>query len=150
MTRKIAKYIKMQGGSLQSKGKQYLREVDMLRAFLDEPLKPRPDVLCNISKGEYVRRAALPDIALDVGENVSLAHALIVQVLWSSDPSCNFDIPEEYDERIARGPWAGDKFCITAEDTMPELAPGIGEWKDVSDEVVKFLRLWLYEYESEE
>lgn len=125
----------------------YRREVDMLQSLLFSPTKPSPEVLCNISKGEYVRRAALPDIALDLEDDVSLAHALIVQVFWSSDPSCDFDIPEEHHERILRGPWAGDRFCVTTRKNMPQLAPGVGRWRDVSDEVVGFLRLFLRKYE---
>ncbi|KAH9892844.1 hypothetical protein C8Q73DRAFT_75141 [Cubamyces lactineus] len=151
MTRKITKNTARRGGALQRKSERCLREVDMLCAFLSlhEQPRPIPDVLCNISKGEYVRRAALPDITFDHGGNVTLAHALIVQVLWSSDPTCNFDIPEKYVERIMRGPWAGDRFCVTARKNMPQLASGIGEWRDVSDEVVKFLSIFVRDFASE-
>ncbi|KAI0334946.1 hypothetical protein GY45DRAFT_966137 [Cubamyces sp. BRFM 1775] len=117
-------------------------EQDRLQAFVFKPIRPTPEVLCNLSKGEYVRHAALPDVP-DF-EDVSLAHALIVQVLWSTCPSCNTDIPEEYEGRVSRGHWAGDRFCVTTMETMPELAPGIGEWRDVSDDVAKYLRHFLH------
>ncbi|KAI0334947.1 hypothetical protein GY45DRAFT_1317390 [Cubamyces sp. BRFM 1775] len=136
--------IMQEGSSPQSRRKQYWREMRMLRAFVDHPTRPAPEVLCNVSKGEYVRHAALPDVSsYHFPDRVSLAHALIVQVCWSPDPSCNFALPEEGYDRVSRGPWAGDRFCVTAENTMPGLAPGIGEWRDVSDDVAKFLCLFF-------
>ena len=77
-------------------------------------------------------------------DNVTLGHALIVQLLWSSDPSCDFDIPEEYHERILQGPWAGDRFCIINLHGLPELKPHVErEWVDVTERVDALLRhLW--------
>ncbi|KAH9892846.1 hypothetical protein C8Q73DRAFT_699660 [Cubamyces lactineus] len=126
-----------------SSPKQCLWDADTLGAFVLDGTKPAPEVLCNVSKREFVRRDAL--LKISKFREVTLAHALIVQVLWSPDPSCNFRVAEEYHERISRGPWAGDRFCVTTLATMPEFAPDLGEWRDVSEEVVNFLD-HLYQY----
>ncbi|KAH9899409.1 hypothetical protein C8Q73DRAFT_787297 [Cubamyces lactineus] len=91
------------------------------------------EVLCNISKGEYVR-----DAGLTVPYRITLAHALVSQTCWSSQPSFAMCCSQEYEEKLMRGRWAGDKFCIVTEDTMPKLEDG--EWKDVTKEVDSLLR----------
>ncbi|KAI0334945.1 hypothetical protein GY45DRAFT_966156 [Cubamyces sp. BRFM 1775] len=134
----------MRGRSAPSRPspKQCLWDASTLKAFVLHRTKPAPEVLCNVSKREFVRRDALPKVP--TFREVTLAHALIVQVLWSPDPSCGFRVADEYDERISRGPWAGDRFCVTTMATMPELAPGMEGWRDVSEEVAGFLDHLLY------
>ncbi|KAI0655941.1 hypothetical protein C8Q70DRAFT_404860 [Cubamyces menziesii] len=126
----------------RSSAEQCLWDADTVGEFVLARTKPAPEVLCNVSKREFVRHDALPEVPKF--RNVTLAHALIVQVLWSPDPSCNFRVAEEYHERISHGPWAGDRFCVTTMATMSELSPGSEGWKDVSEEVVKFLDHLLY------
>ncbi|KAI0659582.1 hypothetical protein C8Q70DRAFT_1053930 [Cubamyces menziesii] len=136
------RFRRARSSSASAKG-QHWRDMGALEDLVSHCTHPEPEVLCNVSKGEYVRRAALP--AVPGFEMVSLAHALIVQVCWSPDPSCAFAIPAEYEERISRGRWAGDRFCVTSAETMPKLAPELGGWRDVSDDVARFLEVFLYE-----
>ncbi|OSC97975.1 hypothetical protein PYCCODRAFT_1525346 [Trametes coccinea BRFM310] len=91
------------------------------------------DVLCNISKGECVRSAAL-----NMPKAFTIGHALVSQVCWSTDPSCSMYIEPEFERKLVRGRWAGDRFCLVTEDTMPEL-PGGAEWRDVTAEVHELL-----------
>ncbi|CDO70349.1 hypothetical protein BN946_scf184755.g3 [Trametes cinnabarina] len=91
-----------------------------------------PEVVCNLTKGEYIRRDALKLVP----EQVTLAHALISQVCWSADYSCALPVAG-FEEKIERGPWAGDRFCITTVDRMPKL--DAGEWVDVSAAVDQML-----------
>ncbi|KAL7282739.1 hypothetical protein ACG7TL_004213 [Trametes sanguinea] len=83
------------------------------------------EVLCNLSKGVYVSRDSL-----DVSKDITLAHILISQICWSDDESCSLPT-YGFEERIRRGVWAGDRFCITTLDNLPKLESG--EWKDVSE-----------------
>lgn len=120
--------------------------------FLSEPKYPSPDqqILCNLSKGEYVRNQALQDSELTAeiddeyyyDENwssrlpmvsVELAHALLSRICWST-------YSDELD--IHRGPWAGDKLEVT---TMDKVTSDV-EWRDISEEVLDILReIWATE-----
>ncbi|KAI0690310.1 hypothetical protein BC835DRAFT_1365229 [Cytidiella melzeri] len=104
-----------------------------------------PWVLCNLSKGEYVRAEAIASLTGSEGNTpfiqhaVRLDHALLSQICWSSDGS----IAMENKDNLHRGPWAGDCFEVTS---MDELKATI-EWKDISDEVVETLdKTWSSEY----
>ena len=106
-------------------------------------------VLCNLSKGEYVRGepvakleeeadTTLDYLSLFTTRPPNLGHALFSRICWSSDDSTSL----VYAGGIHRGSWAGDRFEVT---TMARLRRGI-DWKDVSDEVVDFLRkVWKAE-----
>ncbi|KAI0722519.1 hypothetical protein C8Q76DRAFT_364518 [Earliella scabrosa] len=94
-------------------------------------------VLCNLSKGEYVR-----EDGLTVPSYANLAHALLARICWSSALLDDLECEGGFKERLAHGPWAGDRFCIT---TL-ELLPGIEEgraWQDVTQEVHELLsHIW--------
>ncbi|KAI9057650.1 hypothetical protein FKP32DRAFT_1607179 [Trametes sanguinea] len=109
------------------------------RRMIEELMKVTYDdgpgaVLCNLSKGEFVR-----EDALDLPKRISsLGHALVSQVCWTHDFWFALAVGEEFEEKLGRGRWAGDRFCIVTESTMPEL-PGRAEWKDVTREVHELL-----------
>lgn len=107
------------------------------------------EILCNLSKGEYVRNKALQELAAESDDedkrrwirklsSVDLEHALLSRICWSTDPS----ISMSYDKDLHRGPWAGDRLEVT---TMDKLTNDV-EWKDISGEVVDVLReIWTTE-----
>ncbi|KAI0658623.1 hypothetical protein C8Q70DRAFT_179143 [Cubamyces menziesii] len=85
--------------------------------YTPQPLPGGPEVLCNLQKREYVRKDGL-----SLPPCVTLAHALFVQTIWS--PSEDLGIKCEDDDirdRIKQGPWAGDSFCITTIETLPDI-----------------------------
>ncbi|KAI0338553.1 hypothetical protein BDW22DRAFT_1362588 [Trametopsis cervina] len=119
----------------------------------------QPWVLCNISKGVYVRADAISELAGENSNNtpfgyndhLQLDQALLSQISWSSDSSlsmCYGDEelqaykPEHANFKLHRGPWAGDRFEVT---TMDRMRKNI-EWKDVSAEIVALLEM-IYEAE---
>ena len=129
-----------------------------LRAF-DILIRPTyPDsteqVLCNLSKGEYVRAAALPVPVISEQEplygwisQVSLAHALLSRICWA--PRVYFSTPYAYTNEpdpIRRGVWAGDRFEVT---TMDRLKRDIS-WQDVGDEFAESLTAILTPSEAQE
>ncbi|KAI0774714.1 hypothetical protein BD413DRAFT_303354 [Trametes elegans] len=100
-------------------------------------------ILCNLSKRVYIRQDTL-----GVGSGrtkASLAHALVVQICWSTErdiAASRLRGPEGFAKKMARGPWAGDKVCITSMDRLASLSSG-REWEDVTSSVVPLLRgLW--------
>lgn len=94
-------------------------------------------VLCNISKGEYIREDTLT-VARDT--DATLAHALLARVSWSTRLSVTVDCSERAKEEVRHGPWAGDRFCVATMDTLPVLGRGIGPWADVTGAVDWLLR----------
>lgn len=115
--------------------------------FSPEYDSEQPWVLCNVSKGEYVRAEAVATLTGRehkgpfIEAPINLGHALLSRICWSSDPS----ISMSYDKDLHRGPWAGDRVAVTA---LDRLKFGI-EWKDVSKEVVDVLcDIWESEYGS--
>ncbi|PIL36441.1 hypothetical protein GSI_00130 [Ganoderma sinense ZZ0214-1] len=96
-----------------------------------------PRVLCNTSKGEYVREDALVGWDMEYWR-VTLAHALLARVCYSPDDSISMCCGEEYKDRLVKGPWAGDRFRIISEDEMPVLKGG-KRWRDVTGEVNELL-----------
>ena len=102
----------------------------------------RPAVLCNLSKSKYVREDQLTARRKNVEYTCTHAHALLSQICWSSCVSFGLECTEEYRERLARGPLAGDLFCITSLEGMPALGDG-REWADVTAEADQLLcHLW--------
>ena len=72
----------------------------------------------------------------------TLAHALVSWICWSSCASFGLGCAEGYRERLVRGPWAGDRFCITGLEGMQALVDG-REWVDVTAEADQLLcHLW--------
>ncbi|KIP02997.1 hypothetical protein PHLGIDRAFT_269125 [Phlebiopsis gigantea 11061_1 CR5-6] len=106
-----------------------------------------PTVLCNLSKGVYVRGDAVadlhkklalplarPGLALTVG--IAFDQVLLSQICWSSDSNCSMDCDMQ---RLTRGPWAGDEFEITWLDKMRDDIT----WSDVTDVVLAWVEeLW--------
>nr|VWP00511.1 Major facilitator superfamily multidrug transporter NAG4 (N-acetylglucosamine utilization protein 4) (Transmembrane protein 2) [Ganoderma boninense] len=77
-----------------------------------------PRVLCNTTKGEYVREDTL--VWWEVGYTIAMC--------------CD----EEHRARLVEGPWAGDRFRIVTVGEMPPLTGG-RKWKDVTREVNELL-----------
>lgn len=102
-------------------------------------------VLCNLSKAEYVREDRLSKMVRKIHgwvEEFGLMQALLSRICWSVDPSISMCCDKKYKERLTKGPWAGDRFCVVTLDTMPRLNVA-KEWKDVTAEVDKLLaHLW--------
>ena len=130
---------------------QGLLEVNMYDALYlySEPTYPKGvTVLCNLSKAEYVREDRLTVMEWERGGRwtcrFGLMNGLMARICWATDPSMSMCCGEEYEERLAKGPWAGDRFCITTVEEMPRLKIGAGkEWKDVTSEVDELLvHLW--------
>ena len=100
-------------------------------------------VLCNLSKGEYVRGDAVVELAdrtpgaKDLqGHVIQLGQVLLSQICWSTN--CEARMPCDED-RLCRCPWAGDRLEVIKADDMRS---GI-EWEDVSDEVLEWVQeLW--------
>ena len=97
-------------------------------------------VLCNLSKGEYVRNGAAIDFASKVqaaskfGAEVDLGLVLFSRICWSTDDSCAMG--RSISPRLAAGTWAGDRFEI-----VPQKRMGSGiEWKDVTEEALAWVR----------
>ncbi|KAI1795039.1 hypothetical protein LXA43DRAFT_61815 [Ganoderma leucocontextum] len=118
----------------------YSLDLDMIAALggLDY-YRPKPEylegpnVLCNMSKGEYVREDKL--VVWEMGwRRVTLAQALLSRICYSWDPSISMRCGEEYIDKLVKGPWAGDRFRITSADEMPPVK-GEKKWKDVTKEV---------------
>lgn len=118
-----------------------------LRA-MDKYPTTRSSVLANLSKREFVRGNAVDDLdkrrqpsELPMGwkhNGISLAQAMLSQICWSSDHSCALGTDCD---RLTRGPWAGDRFEITTHEVLMQNKDV--EWRDVSDEVCKWLeKLW--------
>ncbi|PIL37571.1 hypothetical protein GSI_01265 [Ganoderma sinense ZZ0214-1] len=130
----------------------YALELDMITAlgavdsFRPKPEYPYPaegpNVLCNMSKGEYVREDVL--LACETGfkwERIALVNALLSQICYSPDGGAAVGCEDKDDEeRLVRGPWAGDRFRITSAAEMPLLKlKGGKEWKDVTEELAMLL-----------
>ncbi|KAI0722523.1 hypothetical protein C8Q76DRAFT_364549 [Earliella scabrosa] len=109
---------------------QGLLELDMFNALYryTKPTYPAGvAVLCNLSKAEF-----------------GLINGLMARICWATDPSISLCCGKAYEERFVKGPWAGDRFCITTVKEMGRLKIGAGkEWKDVTEEVDELLvHLW--------
>ncbi|RPD74865.1 hypothetical protein L226DRAFT_486796 [Lentinus tigrinus ALCF2SS1-7] len=97
-------------------------------------------VLVNLDKKLYVRAAALAELAGAPEDEqpflptckMDLGHALLTRILWSSDQTVDMDNSID----IHRGPWAGDRFCITTLERCEKRFDIPGQWKDVSGEIL--------------
>ena len=105
------------------------------------------EVLCNLSKGEYVRADGLGPTSSDAddtegndggSQSPPLTRALVSQICWSDDQSVSMGLTREVAERLVRGPWIGDRFVITTLEDMPDKYRRI-DWKDVTERVAAFL-----------
>ncbi|KAH9899414.1 hypothetical protein C8Q73DRAFT_638999, partial [Cubamyces lactineus] len=96
------------------------------------------EVLCNVSKREYVRDLALYDP--EIPQCVTLAHALITLICWSrsADYALAYNIQAVRD--MKRGRWAGDRFRIETEDALADLKRQGEDWTDITEEVGVVLR----------
>ncbi|KAL1940046.1 hypothetical protein VTO73DRAFT_9381 [Trametes versicolor] len=94
-------------------------------------------VLCNISKGEYIREDTLT-VARDT--DATLAHALLARIAWSTQLSVTVQCSEWAKAEVKHGPWAGDRFCVATMDSLPVLGRGVGPWTDVTEAVDRLLR----------
>ena len=101
-------------------------------------------VLCNLSKGEYVKTCpmeALNERLLaehDISRGINPDHVLLSKICWSSDANCSMPICLETD-RMSRGPWAGDRIEVTTEDMMRHNI----DWQDVTEESFEWIeRVW--------
>ena len=92
-------------------------------------------VLCNLTKAEYVRANGITVPS----DSVGFLHALLSQICWSEIPEFAMDLDDETSQKLVHGPWAGDRFCITRLDELPELPKGLEEWLDVTEKVNAFL-----------
>ncbi|KAI0683678.1 hypothetical protein BC835DRAFT_1423076 [Cytidiella melzeri] len=101
-------------------------------------------VLCNISKGEFVRQTSIKDLPF----YADLGHAMLSRICWATDDSIGMAYGlEDNKNPLHRGSWAGDRFEVT---TMDRLRSNI-EWRDVSKEVADTLRdIYRSEYGSAE
>ncbi|OJT15480.1 hypothetical protein TRAPUB_7351 [Trametes pubescens] len=93
-------------------------------------------VLCNISKGEYIREDTLT-VARDTG--ATLAHALLARIAWSTQRSITVECAGWAKEELRHGSWAGDRVCVVTMDTLPALGREVGPWTDVTDAVDRLL-----------
>lgn len=109
--------------------------LDLLQVLAQFP-GARDQVLCNVSKGEYVRGDAVADLDdiiqqdATVSLSVSLGTVLWSMIRWDCR---NPEFPvSEVGKSFSHGPWAGDGFEIT---TLERLRGGIA-WKDVTGNVL--------------
>lgn len=101
---------------------------DAFKALLRPGLPAQKDrVLCNLSKGLYVREDAIPLFERD---QFHICQALLSRIIWSSGGT---DLSyKDAKDPIHRGKWAGDKFEVTTRD---RLRRGI-KWRDGSETIV--------------
>ncbi|KAH9899407.1 hypothetical protein C8Q73DRAFT_663128 [Cubamyces lactineus] len=125
------------------RGGAYSVDRNMLRALhgneqVSTTSRVDREVLCNVSKREYVRDVAIYDAKIPMC--VTLAHALIVLICWSpwADYALSYDLQAVRD--MKHGRWAGDRFRITTEDVLADLEDKGEEWTDVTEEAGVILR----------
>ncbi|KAI0329624.1 hypothetical protein GY45DRAFT_1361943 [Cubamyces sp. BRFM 1775] len=87
------------------------------------------EVLCNVSKHEYVKKNKLTAIP----GCVTLAHALITLICWSPCADYALYYKIEATDRMNRGRWAGDRFRIVSEEAFKELKTE--DWMDITKDV---------------
>lgn len=117
-----------------------------------ETPKLHEQVLCNISKGQYVRADAMPKRDSRYGRGaynndykIGLSQALLSQIMWSSSPRETSIVYRWIEsDPIWRGKWAGDRIEVT---TLDRLRPGI-KWRDVSKKTVDRLANLMLRAES--
>ncbi|KAI0684034.1 hypothetical protein BC835DRAFT_1422676 [Cytidiella melzeri] len=105
-------------------------------------------VLCNVSKGVYVRADVLRVLSgleskppMFHGHG-GLAEVLLFRITWSSDPSTGMAYGGGGEKELHRGAWAGDRVVIT---TMDGLREGV-EWEDESEEALSdMVQIWRWE-----
>ena len=126
-----------------------LQDRDMLLSSI-RICHPEPDVLRNLSKRQYVRRAALVKLRKTCPKNwefnrVDLGHIVASRFCWSSDPS----IATSYSGGLHRGVWAGDRFDIASADALEKKDEnGLQiQWTDVTEEVLEEMQcIWSSEF----
>ncbi|EKM50175.1 uncharacterized protein PHACADRAFT_178792 [Phanerochaete carnosa HHB-10118-sp] len=102
-------------------------------------------MLCNLSKGEYVRNDACMELNKIDGDDkteteVDLGLNLFSCSCRSTDNSCS--MAQSISDRLVTGPWAGDRFEIVPKERMERNT----EWKDITEEAIALLRE-IYESE---
>ncbi|KAI0677689.1 hypothetical protein C8Q78DRAFT_1003904 [Trametes maxima] len=96
------------------------------------------EVVCNLSKGEYIRADGF-----SLPLRVSLGQALLACITWSSSGDVAMDIEDDFLDVLVQGSWAGDRFIVATIDALPALGPGLGEWRDVTEGVNRLLQhIW--------
>ncbi|KAI0677683.1 hypothetical protein C8Q78DRAFT_105396 [Trametes maxima] len=98
-------------------------------------------VVCNLSKGEYIRADGftLTPYPVDLGQ------ALLARITWSTSVSgVAMRGKKAFFKELTQGPWAGDRFVVTTIDALPALEPGPGlegglEWRDTTAGVDRLL-----------
>lgn len=98
--------------------------------------------LFNLSKMEFVTASAMATLSKHPDDvqpwlpycRADLGHALLARICWASEDCTGL---ERNPTRVERGPWAGDRFCITTRDRMAKQKKGDPQWKDVSRKVVR-------------
>ena len=118
-------------------GSKQLQEQRVISTLFDTPQYDHStweaEVLCNLSKGEYVRANGLEN------DEITLTHALLSQICWSDDSSVAMMLDDESRKELVHGPWTGDRFCITTLEDMPKEYRRT-EWKDVTERVATFVQ----------
>ncbi|KAI0796169.1 hypothetical protein C8Q75DRAFT_803206 [Abortiporus biennis] len=93
-------------------------------------------VLCNLTKGVYVRANVIDDLGK---EGLDWTIVLGTNICWSSDTSS--DTNYEGDD-LTRGRWTGDEFVFTSLDRIPGLG-GREKWRDVTSwQVQRVQEIW--------
>ncbi|EJF62193.1 hypothetical protein DICSQDRAFT_135787 [Dichomitus squalens LYAD-421 SS1] len=120
------------------------RDVNMFKTLYGDGRHPSYPagvrVLCNLSKGEYVRADGLT-----VPTYANLAHALLARICWTSHQDVGMVCADDYRPQLTGGAWAGDRFCVTSLNSLAELEieAGATEWKDMTSEVSDLLtHIW--------
>ncbi|RPD81363.1 hypothetical protein L226DRAFT_608608 [Lentinus tigrinus ALCF2SS1-7] len=99
-------------------------------------------VLCNLSKGQYVRSDRIP--RENERRPFRLDSALLSRICCtSSDADFYMQAEGEHRAALVHGPWAGDRFCIVPLDMLSEVFGGEEDLRDVSEETRVLLQhLW--------
>lgn len=96
---------------------------------------------CNLNKKQYIRQDAVD--AMNKKDGSPFAHS------WAGLGHCCLGFvvgvlvcwPQEGDDEVERGPWAGDRVAIITVDKMKEIE---GEWTDISEEATRLT--WAIPY----
>ncbi|KAF8058663.1 hypothetical protein FPV67DRAFT_1785727 [Lyophyllum atratum] len=108
-------------------------------------------VLRNLTTKEYIRGAAIceawdtPD--LPYLRALRFMHLLVLRITWSHDSSLNIRYYGPIE--VHRGVWAGHRFDFVDIKTVEDEQGTIGDWKDVSDDVIDEL-VAVFEEEAED
>ncbi len=123
------------------------RDLKMFHLVMTQifPTHRKDWALVNLSKMEYVTASAMATLSQHANDvqpwlpycRADLGHALLARICWASEDCTGL---ERNPTRVDRGPWAGDRFCITTLDRLAKPSRGEPQWKDVSRPVVRDVR----------